>query len=57
MKVLAPVLLALLLAGCTDTIATHHKDFSPTPAKGPWNDYYDAVKKGEQPQPPKEKKQ
>jgi hypothetical protein len=57
MKVLAPVLLALVLAGCTNTIATHQDDFSPPKKKGPWNDYYHAVKKGEEPKPPKEPKQ
>jgi hypothetical protein len=56
MKVLAPVLLALVLAGCTNTIATHREDFSPPKKKGPWNDYYQAVKKGEEPKPPKEPK-
>jgi outer membrane biogenesis lipoprotein LolB len=55
MKLLVPALVALLLAGCTNTINTHREDFSPTKPKGPWTDYYTAVKKGEQPQPPKTK--
>lgn len=56
MKVLVPALAALILAGCTNTIATHRGDFSPSKGKGPWTDYYGAIKRGEQPEPPKEKK-
>jgi hypothetical protein len=56
MKVLVPTLAALLLAGCTNTINTHHTDFSPSKKKGPWTDYYAAIQRGEHPEPPKEKK-
>lgn len=57
MKVLVPALAVLLLAGCTDTINTHHADYKPAKAKGPWTDYYEAIARGEKPQPPPEKKQ
>jgi outer membrane biogenesis lipoprotein LolB len=56
MKVLVPAVAVLLLAGCTNTINTHQKDFSPSTKKGPWTDYYAAIQSGEKPQPPKEKK-
>jgi len=56
MRFLVPTLAALLLAGCSNTINTHQEDFSPTKTKGPWTDYNAAIKRGEHPEPPKEKK-
>jgi hypothetical protein len=56
MKLLVPALSALLLSGCTQTLNTHREDFSPSKGRGAWTDYYKAVKKGETPEPPKEKK-
>ena len=55
MKLLAPVLVALLFAGCTQTINTHRNDFSPSKGRGAWTDYYEAVENGEKPEPPKQK--
>ena len=55
MKLLVPALAALFLSGCTQTVYTHRKDFSPAQRKGAWTDYYRAVEKGEKPQPPPEK--
>jgi hypothetical protein len=58
MKLTLFALLAGFFAtGCTNTLYTHRKDFSPVERKGAWNDYYESVRKGEEPQPPKEKKQ
>jgi outer membrane biogenesis lipoprotein LolB len=56
MKLLIPSLAVLMLAGCTNTINTHRKDFSPSGAKGTWTDYNNAVKHGQKWEPPKEKK-
>ena len=56
MKLLIPSLAVLLLAGCTQTLNNHRKDFSPGRSQGEWTDYYSAVKKGEKWEPPKEKK-
>jgi hypothetical protein len=55
MKLLAPALVALLFAGCTHTINTHRNDFSASKGRGVWTDYYNAVKRGETPEPPKGK--
>jgi hypothetical protein len=46
---------AFFISGCTNTLYTHRKDFRPTGRKGPWNDYYVAVKRGEEPPVPKER--
>ena len=54
MKFLIPALVALLSAGCTQTISTHRDDFSPTKRKGEWTDYYRSIAKGEKPEPAKE---
>ena len=51
MKLLIPALVALLSAGCTQTISTHRDDFSPTKRKGAWTDHYRSVLKGEKPEP------
>ncbi len=50
MKLTLFTLLATILAttGCTNTIATHRKDYSPTGRQGPWNDYYQAKAEGRQ---------
>lgn len=55
MKFLIPALVAVLSSGCTQTINTHREDFSPAKRKGAWTDYYLAIARGEQPEPPKEK--
>jgi len=55
MKLLVPALAVLFFAGCTQTVYTHRNDFSPTPRKGAWTDYYRAVEKGEKPERPPEK--
>ena len=55
MKLLIPALVALLSSGSTQTINTHRDDFSPAKRKGAWTDYYLAIARGEQPEPPKEK--
>ena len=54
MKLLIPSLVALVVAGCTQTVNTHRDDFSPSKKKGAWTDYYRAIKSGETPEPPKE---
>lgn len=56
MKLLIPALVALLSAGCTQTINTHRDDFSPLKRKGEWTEYYKSIVRGEQPEPPKEGK-
>jgi len=57
MKALFPVLTVLILAGCTRTNhVTHRQDFRPSKTKGAWTDYRAAIERGEEPQPPKEKK-
>lgn len=55
MKLLIPALVAVLSAGCTQTINTHREDFSPSKRQGAWTEYYKAVARGEQPEAPKEK--
>ena len=50
MKLLIPALVALLSAGCTQTISTHRDDFSPTKRKGEWTNYYRSVVKGDKPE-------
>ena len=56
MKFLVPALALMLFAGCHTEMAMHRKDFSPSKPKGPWNDYRNAVRKGEKYEPPKELK-
>jgi hypothetical protein len=56
MKLLLTSLAVLSLAGCAKTLNNHRSDFSPTEPKGAWTDYYSAIKNGERPEPPKEKK-
>jgi hypothetical protein len=50
MKLTLFALLATILvtSGCTNTIYTHRKDFSPVDRQGTWNDYYQAKKEGRQ---------
>jgi len=55
MKLTLFALLAIFsFTGCTNTNVTHRNDFSAVDRKGPWNDYYQAVKHGEQPPTPKD---
>ena len=56
MKFLFPVIALMLFAGCNSNMATHRKDFSPSKPQGPWHDYHKAIRKGEQPEAPKELK-
>ena len=56
MKFLLPALAILLFAGCNSNMAMHQKDFSPSKPKGSWSDYYRTVRKGGQPEAPKELK-
>ncbi len=56
MKFLVPAIALMLLVGCNSNMVTHRKDFSPPKPKGEWNDYYSAVRNGEQPEPKKELK-
>ena len=56
MKSLLPALAVMLFASCNSNMATHRKDFSPSKPKGAWNDYHQAIRKGEQPEAPKELK-
>ena len=56
MKFLLPALAMMLVAGCNSNMATHHNDFAPSKPKGEWNDYYQATRKGEQPEAKKELK-
>ena len=56
MKFLLPTIAITLLAGCNSNMATHRKDFSPSKPKGSWNDYRDAIRKGQKPEVPKELK-
>jgi hypothetical protein len=55
MKLLLPAAAILVFTGCTQTISTHRRDFSPPERKGEWTNYYRTIQKGEQPEPPKEK--
>ena len=50
------LLAAFFITGCTKTLYTHRDDFRPVKHRGPWNDAYTAVKHGEEPRAPKEKK-
>ena len=56
MKFLLSAIAVMLLAGCNSNMATHRKDFSPSKPKGSWNDYRSTIRKGEQPEAPKELK-
>ena len=56
MKFFLPAIAVMLFAGCNSNMATHRKDFAPSKPKGPWNDYRNSIRKGEQPEPPKELK-
>lgn len=49
-------LLTIVFAGCTHTLYNHRTDFTPTKPHGAWNDYNNAVSKGQQPEPAKERK-
>lgn len=56
MKFLFPVLTVIAFAGCNTNMAMHQRDFSPPKKKGPWMDYHQAIRKGQQPEAPKELK-
>ena len=56
MKFLFPALAVILFAGCNSNMATHRKDFSPSKKHGAWNDYRNAIRKGQEPEAPKELK-
>lgn len=47
---------AFLVTGCTKSVNDNRQTFRPVERDGAWNDYYTSVKKGEEPQAPKEKK-
>ena len=56
MKFLLPALAIIFCAGCNSNMATHRKEFSPSKKQGPWNDYRNTIRKGQQPEAPKELK-
>jgi len=56
MKFLFPVIAITLLAGCNSDLYRHEKDFSTKQRTGAWYNYHEAVRKGEEPEAPKELK-
>lgn len=48
------LLAAFFATGCTKTLYNHRADYTPVDRQGTWNDHYKAVKKGEEPQYPKQ---
>lgn len=56
MKLLLPALAVFLIAGCNSNMATHRKDFAPAKRKGAWTDYHEAIRRGQEPEAPKELK-
>jgi hypothetical protein len=56
MKFLFPAIAVILFAGCNSNMVTHRKEFSPPKNQGAWTDYHKALRKGEQPEEPKELK-
>jgi hypothetical protein len=47
---------AFLVTGCSHSLNDRRQTFRPVERQGAWSDYYTSVKKGEEPQAPKEKK-
>ncbi|MEO6785090.1 MAG: hypothetical protein ABI318_03065 [Chthoniobacteraceae bacterium] len=56
MKFLVPLIASAVLAGCASDLVRHEKDFSTKQRTGDWYDYHREIRKGEQPEPPKELK-